>query len=317
MDHRRDDTATFLYGPSPITVLENRLRTSVLMDDRMEGWIGIPHGGIGMGILMDLAMSLQGLRNPRYPLSAEFRLGGAPAAIGDVLSFDVAATDKGAAGEAAVHDNPLPYMTGAIRYGEDTAGAEDLFPSYMPHHAEEVLNRLSPLPSYEKCFVCGIKRNHPGLGRQFHLWDHPGKIVVSPSGFDRVDQDTFYRFQRDGLLHPLPFLALIDETLGWGGFLISASGAVTVRIRYTFHRPVSVEERLIFFGRGERVRGRQNTRLLFWASGGAAAVKSDGTLERVVSASGQWFGVQELTGQMKTALRPKELIDRVFSLSGP
>jgi hypothetical protein len=44
-------------------------------------------------------------------------------------------------------------------------------------------------------------------------------------------------------------------------------------------------------------------------------VKDDGSLEMVVSASGQWFGVRELTEQMKTALLPEELMARAFEMA--
>jgi hypothetical protein len=231
------------------------------------------------------------------------------------LNYEVSAMEGGANGRAFVEGDPLPYMSASIKYGTDNPDQRNHFLSYLPEHADDVLTRLNLLPSYKKCFVCGIERTCPGLRRQFHQWESPGKIVVSTAGFSGVDHETFQRFHRNDLLHPLPFLALLDETLGWSGFLISASGAVTVDIRYTFYRSVSAGEKLLFFGRGERVRGKKTSRLMFWASGGAAAVKDDGRLEMIVSASGQWFGVQELTEQMKTALLPKECTERAFAIS--
>ena len=99
-----------------------------------------------------------------------------------------------------------------------------------------------------------------------------------------------------------------------GRFFLAASGAVTVKIDYTFYRPVRPGEKLIFWGRGERVRGRTPSRLLFWAAGGATVVNEDGRMELVVSASGQWYGLEELTKQMKEALQPKELMEKAFSL---
>jgi len=310
----------FLYGSSETHRHDQRdeIRTSIMMDERTEGWIGIPHGGIGMGIMTDLAMALNNFPHDdkrRFPVSADFRLGGASLKIGDLLRFEVTATVGGAKGEATVDDDSLPYLSASIDYEKDDQGQRNLFASFLPAHADDVMGSLSLLPSYRKCFVCGFKRHHPGLRRQFYRWENRQNIVVAHAGFNREDAETFYRFQRQDQLHPLPFLALLDETLGWGGFLISASGAVTVRIAYTFYRPVSMKEKLIFFGRGERVRGKGGSRLMFWASGGAAAVKDDGRLEMVVSASGQWFGVPDLTEQMKTSLLPKELRDRAFAFA--
>jgi hypothetical protein len=318
MNDDKDYVREFLYGTSSRQFDRGTAKSSIHMDARMEGWIGIPHGGISMGIMADLALSLN--RFPKnnellFPFTADFRLGGANLKIGDTLHFQVAPCDDGAKGEAAVDGDPLPYMSASFDYGKEDIRHRDLFASFIPEHINEVMTSLTLLPSYKKCFVCGFERNHPGLKRQFHRWDNRRGIVIAHTGFQSEDSETFYLFQRGGHLHPLPLLALLDETLGWGGFLVSSSGAVTVQIGYTFYRPVSINEKLVFFGRGDRVRGKAGSRLLFWASGGAAAVKEDGSLDIVISSSGQWFGVQDLTAQMKTALLPKELMERAFSFA--
>jgi hypothetical protein len=318
MNDNKDYVREFLYGTSDQQFNRGRTMSSIYMDERMEGWIGIPHGGISMGIMMDLALSLNHFpKNNKllFPLIADFRLGGASLKIGNTLHFQVAPNNGGAKGEATVDGDPLPYMSASIDYGKEDVQQRDRFASFIPEHIDEVMTSLTLLPSYKKCFVCGFERNHPGLKRKFYRWDNRQGIVIAHTGFRSEDSETFYLFQRGGHLHPLPFLALLDETLGWGGFLISSSGAVTVKIGYTFYRPVSINEKIVFFGRGDRVRGKAGSRLLFWASGGAAAVKEDGRLDMVVSSSGQWFGVQDLTEQMKTALLPKELMDKAFSFA--
>ena len=317
-DHRDDFVRQFIYGPGAIVHAGGHATADVPMDERLEGWIGIPHGGISMGIMMDLAMTLDAYprgNDLRFPVSADFRLAGASIRIGDLLHFEVLPVSGGAEGSATVDRDPLPYMSSSIRYGESDGGQGRAFSAFMPEKWGDSLNELALLPSYRNCFVCGVDRSHPSLKRQFRLWESPDKIVVSSAGFSDADRDSFYRFSREGHLHPLPFLALLDEILGWGGFLISGSGAVTVRIGFTFYRPVSCDERLLFFGRGDRVRGRTSSRLLFWASGGAAAVGEDGRLEMVVSASGQWFGVQDLTRQMRSALLPRALMEKAFELA--
>lgn len=117
-------------------------------------------------------------------------------------------------------------------------------------------------------------------------------------------------------MHPVAFLSLLDETMGWAGFMCSASGGVSVRLSYTFYRPVSVAERLVFIARGEKVRGRGASRILFWASGGAASVGQDGSFEVLATAVGQFLGVPDLTDQMRKELIPREWARRVFELSG-
>lgn len=319
-DHGNDYVRQFLYGSEAIARVGGHATADVLMDERREGWIGIPHGGISMGIMMDLAMTLDAY--PRrdellFPVSADFRLAGASIRIGDLLHFDVLPVSGGAEGSATVDRDPLPYMSSAIRYGESNEEHGRAFSAFMPEKCGAVLKELTLLPFYRNCFVCGVERSYPGLKRQFRLWDTPGRIVVSAVGFSGADPDSFCRFSRNDFLHPLPFLALLDEILGWGGFLISGSGAVTVRIGFTFYRPVSCDEKLLFFGRGDRVRGRNSSRLLFWASGGAASVKEGGRLEMVASASGQWFGIQDLTQQMRSSLLPRTLMEKAFELAAP
>ena len=64
------------------------------------------------------------------------------------------------------------------------------------------------------------------------------------------------------------------------------------------------------------MKGDIGSRLLLWASGGAAAVNEDGIFETVMATSGQWLGVPELTRQMKIELMPKELTERAFRFAG-
>lgn len=320
MNSSIDYTRRFIYGPATILNIGEHASADVSMDERLEGWIGIPHGGISMGIMMDLAMALDTYphRNDLlFPVSADFRLGGTSIKIGELLHFDVKPVSGGAEGSATVDHNPDPYMSSSIRYRESNGEHGKAFSAFMPEKYGPFLEKLIPLPSYKNCFVCGIERNHPGLERQFHLWETSDKIVVSSVGFTSADQNSFYHFSRNGFLHPLPFLALLDEILGWGGFMLSGSGAVTVRIDFTFYRPIACNEKLLFFGRGDRVRGRNSSRLLYWASGGAASVREDGSLEMIVSASGQWFGIKELTQQMRSSLLPRILMERAFDLAVP
>ena len=191
------------------------------MDERMEGWIGIPHGGITMGIMMDMISRLDAYPKfpaALYPLSAEFRLGGASLKIGNTVHFAVSPCPSGAEGEAVVQGDPLPYMSSSITYGQDNTDMQNKIFSFLPERVEDVFSALTPLPVYKKCFVCGQERNHPGLRRSFYKWNVPDQIVISTAGYNKEDADTFFLFQHDGFIHPLPFLALLDETLGWGGF---------------------------------------------------------------------------------------------------
>ena len=96
----------------------------------MEGWIGIPHGGISMGIMMDLAMTLDAYshRDDRFfPVSADFRLGGTGVRIGDMLHFDVLPVPGGAEGSATVDRDSDPYLLSSIRCRERNGEHEKAF----------------------------------------------------------------------------------------------------------------------------------------------------------------------------------------------
>src|SRR5271157_838822 len=298
---KRNFVRKFLFRDSNIHKDGKCVRAGLLLDRRTEGWIGIPHGGIGMGAIMELAMMLDNYPQDAtslYPLSVDFRMGGSSAKIGDRLIAEVSEEEGGAAGIISAESNLPPYVSAAVRYGDTVSNKRDLFASCIPDRISDIENKLMPLPYYENCFVCGVGRSHPGLKRRFHFLDSDEsskRVVVSTVGLDARDSEAFFLFQRNNIIHPIAALALLDETLGWAGFMATASGAVTVRISYTLYRDIRVGERVVAFGRGDKVRGSAGSRLLFWASGGAVAVNKDGFFETIIAVSGQWLGVQELT----------------------
>ncbi len=310
----------FLFGSSPLVNEGGRLRVGMFMDERMEGWIGIPHGGIGMGAIVEVASRLGGQRaddRALYPCSLDFRLGGSALRVGDSVSIEAVATDEGASGTILVDRDAPPYLSAALAYRKGDPEKRDTFLSYLPRSLRDLERQDIKLPYYRNCFVCGVDRRYPGLKRKFRLLEGADrkKIVLSTAGFEPEDRQAFYRFQRDGRIHPITLLALLDEAMGWAGFMCSASGGVSVRLSYTFYRPVSVAERLVFIARGEKVKGRGTARILFWSSGGAASVGQDGILEVVATAAGQFLGVSALTEQMRKELIPQEWTKRVFDLA--
>ena len=318
----RNFVSKFLFGDSNVHKDGKCARAGLLMDLRAEGWVGIPHGGISMGAIMELAMMLDNYpqnAGSLYPLSAAFRMGGSSAKIGDRLIAEVSEEEGGAAGIISAERNLPPYVSASVRYRDTVSNRRDLLASCIPDRFSDIENELLPLPYYKNCFVCGVGRSHPGLKRRFHFLDSDEtskKIVVSRVGMDARDSEAFNLFQRNNIIHPIASLALLDETMGWAGFMASASGAVTVRISYTLYRDIRVGETVVAFGRGDKVRGNAGSRLFFWASGGAAVVNKDGIFETIIAASGQWLGVPELTRQMKIELMPKELTEQAFRFAG-
>jgi hypothetical protein len=114
----------------------------------------------------------------------------------------------------------------------------------------------------------------------------------------------------------LALTAVMDETMGWGGFLLTGHGGVSVRFSFLFLRDIHIGEKFIVFGRGEQAKGSIEKRMMFWASGGIAVVKDDGALEMAAASSSQVLVVPELTEQMKTHLFPAELTRTIFQIAG-
>lgn len=315
-----DFVRNFLFRRPDVCRDDTCVRAPLFIDAHLEGWIGIPHGGVGMGAIMELITILGNYperKDLRNPLSADFRMGGARVRTGDEVNVKVSPTESGAEGIIIVEGNEFPYISATVGYRNNDSHRKDVFASYIPDNFSYIENNLIQLPHYRNCFVCGVERSSPGLKRGFYLLNdyRSGKLVVSTVGFEDGDKETFYLFQRNSIIHPLALLALLDETMGWAGFMASASGAVTVRIGFTFYRDVHVGEKLVVLGRGEKVRGDISSRLFYWTSGGVAVVDDEGKLEIVIAASGQYMGVADLTTQMKTELIPEEFTSRAFDLA--
>ena len=299
---------------------DGSLTAPLNLDLRTEGWVGLPHGGFGMGAIAELASGLSNYpkdEKDRFPLTMSFRMGGAGVTTGDTVTVTAAEKNGGAVGVITPEGNQTPYITGDITYKKDDPKGRKSVLSYLPGSYRDIENDLVPLPFYQQCFVCGVNREEPGLRRKFFVHDGPRpQLVVVPAGFDASDKESFGRFLRDGNYHPIAFLGVGDECMGWGTFFLAKSGGVSVRLAYTFYREVAHDERIIFFGRGEKVRGDRDRRLLFWADGGAAAVADDGSLELIMTSSGQWMGMPGLTQQMDEHFYPAEWLQRAYDMAG-
>lgn len=316
---QNDAVRKFLFGDAEMERSNGRVSASMIMDADKEGWVGIPHGGIGMGALLEMASDFEHCvfnDDFRYPVQCSFRMGGSEVRVGDLVTVAASQTRTGISGSITPNGSDRPYITADIGFGNDKPETDGAHTRYIPDNFAVMSGRLEHIPYYLNCFVCGVERKVPGLKRRFHLWESPhGKIACAFSGFSQEDRKTMHRFSRNGCLHPVALLAVLDETMGWGGFFAFAQGGVSVRLKYTLLRKIGIDEKVIFFGRGERVKGHIDKRMLFWASGGGAVVREDGTFEVVVISSGQWYAVKALTQQMRNELIPKAWNERIFSIA--
>ncbi len=297
------------------------LKAAMVMDQKREGWIGIPHGGIGMGAIMEMVSFHENYpKTPAelFPLQVHFRMGGASARVGDRVMIHTWPSAGGAEGEISLNGAAHPYISASVLFRKDDPYLREKFQNYMPGSLADMGYIKADMPNYQNCFVCGLGRQDPGLRRRFQALDRNGQVVaIAFVGFLESDRDDFYWCRRGDHLHPLALTALMDETMGWGGFLLTGHGGVSVRFSFLFLRDVRIGEKFIVFGRGEQVKGNIEKRMMFWSSGGIAAARENGTLELVAASSSQVLIVPELTEQMKTNLFPSELTECIFQMAGP
>jgi hypothetical protein len=315
-----DFVHSFLFQDSRIDNDGETISASIVMDPSKEGWVGIPHGGIGMGAIMEFVPGIgyaeTDMREVQYPVSCSFRMGGAGARVGDRVVIQATPSDTGISGCISVEGTDMPYITGDIAFGDQISEIDEYTREYVPSDYSQIKGKLDHIPHYLNCFVCGVDRKMPGLKRRFHLWKSPhGNVVCAFAGFNDEDKDTFYLFERNGFIHPMGLMAVLDETMGWGGFFTSANGGVSVRLNYTLLRKISINEKLVFFGRGEKIMGRIDKRLLFWASGCGVVMHGDGSFEKVIESSGQWYAMAALTEQMRNELIPESLTGKTFAIA--
>jgi acyl-coenzyme A thioesterase PaaI-like protein len=309
---------------TPITTEADSVRTQVKFDERHQGWMDIPHGGILMSMFLELVH--RGLTPPLFRgegdiLRIGFRLGGPPLSIRDSVEVGARREDGTIRGWVKKEKDGTASLKASIRHHPPINGFEQL--NMDPIHAtlERIENNAGkgsiPLPYSRSCFVCGSERNEPGLERRFFCVEGgKSKIAFTYIGLDPDDRDRFHRFRLDdGQAHPGTLISVLDETLGWSGFVETLQGGVTVKLEVDIHRPADPGEKMLCFGICTGVRGRDPQRQ-FWFSEGAILPMGDGDLTPIMTARGQWLSIPNLTEEMKQHLIPRDWLQRWFGPEG-
>ncbi len=309
---------------TPIEGGKDSARTSITLDARHEGWRGVPHGGVLMSLVLELAhhgMNRTVFSSEDFPVRASFRWGGPIVSIGDRL--EIAARMEGEETRVTITKDAeeTPSFSVAIRpipSSEETeTGHLDNLTEAMETIGRDTKDNVLPLPYATNCFVCGSEREHPGLTRRFYCLDAKGEQIVFTSiGLDPDDQNEVLRFQLDDApVHPGVLAAILDETMGWGGFVRARHGGMTVKLDVDFLRPVERGEKMLCYGLCSGTRGKSASRM-FWFSEGGILPMGEGDLPPIMRASGQWLAMPDLTDEMKKHLRPAEWLDKWFAPEG-
>jgi len=188
------------------------VESEMCFEPQHEGWQGIPHGGVAMTALLDLAdycwLRVKG-ENLLYPIAVEWRFADA-VVIGDKMLLKAEIKDG---------DNILLtmqrqgsekiYLKGEIRVAVTVNEADFMPPDprvfFKPGAGHQAL------AVYDNCFVCGPKRQQPGLRRRFFKtvikagdhagYDTPAVIVRFGGAVEKPELAASFQ-QAPGRLHP-------------------------------------------------------------------------------------------------------------------
>ncbi|MGC8603399.1 MAG: hypothetical protein ACP5VS_06915, partial [Desulfomonilaceae bacterium] len=168
----KDNPYSFLTGVNPFMPMELQTKSEqqyvakIYFDFKHEGFVGIPHGGIGMGLCLDTWRNI-GVSN--YPVTVNFKFGGSGISIGDQAYFEIdkpKSVDQGLHIKITKEGDKKPYLRAEIAQTKET---KNFLPTWLGNY-----EKFRALPYYKNCFVCGHSRKEPGLERRFrvHEDDH-------------------------------------------------------------------------------------------------------------------------------------------------
>jgi acyl-coenzyme A thioesterase PaaI-like protein len=274
------------------------IRNKIVYEPKHEGFIGIPHGGLGMGLCVDAWRSL---RPPEYPVDIKFKFGGSGISIGDEAHFEVqTGNGDGRFGARIIKPgDKTPYLKAEFSKAESS----DSYASF-----EEGWGRYyRSLPYYRNCFVCGHHRTIMGLQRRFEAHDAEGGPIVTVSWGQGDDYERAGNFLiSSDELHPAVITSIFDENTAWGGFMKTRSCGLSVRMDLRLIRPVSRNEELIFVARPTGVRGNPKAPRFYLAEGAVYSLSVTENPQVVACGRGEWIIMDAYTQQIKKNLLPED-----------
>ena len=306
---------------SSINSCDLGVETKMVFSLDHEGWMGIPHGGVAMTALLDLAdhcwLQNKG-ENLVYPLEIDWRFADA-VRIGDEMSLKVVFNDENNILLSMQRQGSEKiYLKGEVKVAAKVA--EVNFPLLEPELLQKMSSQHQPLAIYDNCFVCGRKRKKPGLQRRFFKFagagdesfaiDEAAIIVRFGGGHEGAQLASSFQ-QASGTLHPGVLAALLDELCGWSGVLADDLYGYTVRFKLHINRLPAIGEELFGMAPTPLVRGR-GSRKFYHPQGALYQKKADGSLEIIAVATGQWLARDELRQQFDDTQIVEDMSGIVF-----
>ncbi len=304
------NSKSFLTGADPFLTLrllnsdQRSIKYSFILEPHMEGFIGIPHGGIGMGLCIETWRTF-GMGT--YPIDVNFRFGGSGIHIGDeaILEIETGNTGEYLIVKIVKPGDKTPYLKAEIRPADSSE-------SYVSFTKVED-SKLRKLPYYRNCFVCGHYREVLGLQRRFMARRENGTSLCRVDWGQGDDPDRAESFLlNSNELHPAVLTSIFDENTAWGGFLSTRSCGVSTKMNLRLMRPVADSEALVFLGKPTGVRGNPKAPRFYLAEGAVYAVNGSSNPEPVVCGQGEWLIMDYYTEQIKKNLIPADDWEWIF-----
>ncbi len=301
---------------SSISDCDSGVEAEMVFSRDHEGWMGIPHGGVAMAALLDLAdhcwFKKRG-ENLVYPLEIDWRFADA-VCIGDEMSLKAVVKDENSLLLSMQRQGSEKiYLSAEVRVAVEVAEVD--FPLLEPKLLQKKSAQHQPLEVYDNCFVCGRKRQKPGLRRRFFRFGHTGdelpSIIVRFGGGTEGLQLASSFQQASGTLHPGVLAALLDELCGWSGVLAGDLYGYTVRFKLHLNHLPIIGEELFGIAPAPLVRGR-GVRKFYHPKGALYQKKADGSLAVAAVATGQWLARAELRQQFDESHVEEDLSGIVF-----
>jgi acyl-coenzyme A thioesterase PaaI-like protein len=298
---------------SDFQVTDTGLQAELVVDARHEGWPGIPHGGIAMTSMIELA-DLLGDLTGYYPIRADFRFGGDRILLGDEIVISVVKEYEGYRGEINKRSGKQPYLKSLIDHRVMGEYEDRLLSIKKMLEAPVKSSNSFTVPDFVNRIIFKKAFQPVHQYRIFEFRELSDRRICMLCFFrnaEGVIQHGEFNLISETQVHPGAIITVLDETLGWSGFFTVWQGGVTVNLMTYFIRPVEPDETIFSVGICDDVYG-SHRRKIVCCSGGIFSMKND-TIDPVAYSMGKWLTNPEFKERMLKHLEQKKQVGKAFT----
>ncbi len=270
------------------SIKDGSIATRMNIEKKHEGWPGIPHGGIGMTAFIELVDILDEGKTG-FPLIYSFRFGGEQISVGDIVQLKVEKNEDQYRGEMSTQQAVMPYLkasmiSGMLQPRDTIEQAVNQMKAGM-RYARYTLK--IPDMSFRLLFNPRAQNDIHMREFSFNEYSTGYNMLYCKSHHGVKNPGTIFNTLRDSQVHPGVLITLLDETMGWAGFLSAWQGGVTVLLDVNLFRPVNRDDRFVVSGMCTKISGSSHRKVVY--ATGAVFIKNGESLELAGYARGKWL----------------------------